>query len=148
MGTNVPRSYKISFNLTIVILILSFLTAFAKSQTKFAPSESKGGNFSDLFQSADIIPLETNARSIFGYIGKLVLHNNTYYILDPDTRSILLFDLSGRFINRITNGLIKEPNQKQIVIIDFFVDKEKNNLTVIYNSLSMQAIFSLDGNFK
>ncbi|WP_205600357.1 MULTISPECIES: 6-bladed beta-propeller [Sphingobacterium] len=147
MGKN-----EFSAKLILIILVINmnslFYTFNSVAQTKFAPSESKGGNFSDLFQSADIIPLETNARSIFGYIGKLVLHNTTYYILDPDTRSILLFDLSGRFINRITNGLIKDPEQKKSVIIDFFIDTKKNNLIVLYNSSAKQAIFSLEGNFK
>ncbi|WP_164112207.1 MULTISPECIES: 6-bladed beta-propeller [Sphingobacterium] len=125
-----------------------FYTFNSVAQIQFAPSESKGGNFSDLFQSADIIPLETNAKSIFGYIGKLVVYNNTYYIQDPDTRSILLFDLSGRFISRITNSLIIDPKLKKPIIIDFFIDKEKNNLTIIYNSLTRQATFSLNGDFK
>ncbi len=147
MGKN-EFSAKLILIILVIIMNSLFYTFNSVAQIQFAPSESKGGNFSDLFQSADIIPLETNAKSIFGYIGKLVVYNNTYYIQDPDTRSILLFDLSGRFISRITNSLIIDPKLKKPIIIDFFIDKEKNNLTIIYNSLTRQATFSLNGDFK
>ena len=58
---------------------------------------------SDVFSSVELIPLETTDLSLIGAISKIVVKDSVIYILDPKSKSILLFNKKGKYLNKIRN---------------------------------------------
>lgn len=57
----------------------------------------------DIFSKIDIIPLETNDSSLIKTIRKLIVNNDTLYILDYDMAKVLAFDMEGNYLYQINN---------------------------------------------
>lgn len=59
--------------------------------------------FSEIFQSAEVIPLETTKESLIADImyGKVFLSDGTYYIHDVRQEAVLIFGSHGEFINKL-----------------------------------------------
>jgi hypothetical protein len=58
---------------------------------------------SDIFADITLIPLETTDESIIGYVSKMVIVDSVIYILDGQTKSLLMFDMQGHFLSKIHN---------------------------------------------
>lgn len=87
------------------ILLPIFLSFSAYSQfLRIDPDHAMGGTVSQIFDSVKYIPLETTKESIFGEITRLEVVDSFFLISDfLSTRSLLIFDKSGRFHGKITN---------------------------------------------
>ena len=61
-------------------------------------------NFTNLIESVEYIPLETDSAHVVGHNPLLYVGDNSYYIVDNVMASnIFRYDLEGKFLNRIGN---------------------------------------------
>ena len=65
------------------------------------PSKAYGGNVSDYFASVEYIPLETTKESLFGDVQDLLITDNSFVIIDNDTRFVLFFSIDGTFVKKV-----------------------------------------------
>ena len=87
-----------------------------------------------------LIQLEYTENSTIGYIFKLVLYKDKYYILDPfSSKAAFVFDSNGKFINKtkLGQGPGELPNP-----FSMFIDKQ-NNQILIYDQMK-SAIVTFD----
>jgi len=91
--------------------------------------------YSSMYKSVKTILLETNESCLIGFIKKMRVYDPYIIILDSYVaKSVLIFDMNGRFIRKIGNvgpgpGEYTRP-------FDFTVDKEGNAIYVIDGHLS------------
>lgn len=90
-------------------------------------------DFTNLFDSIQIVKLETNKQSLIGVIQKILFEHEKYYILDRNSQSVLIFDSNGRFINKL-NKLGKGAGE-YVELRDFNVDKNGNIIILTYHKL-------------
>jgi hypothetical protein len=91
---------------------------------------------SEIFENVKLVPLETNDESIIGTVSKIVVVNNTIYIFDTKSRSVLMFDKQGRYLNKI-HKVGQGPNE-YIDIEDFAVMKNEDILVLDENKKLIQ----------
>ena len=70
---------------------------------KIDPSIVSNLSMNDLYSKVELIPLETNSKSIIKEVSKIVYFEKTYFILDEDQNAVLMFDSVGKFLNKIQN---------------------------------------------
>jgi hypothetical protein len=83
---------------------------------------------SDIFETVTLIPLETDNDILIGDISKILIEDSIIYILDKQTKSIMLFTIFGKFISKIASVGIG-PNE-YIYPRDFTVTKNKDILVL------------------
>lgn len=99
-----------------------------------------------LFTNVRLIKLETNKKSMFGEIGKLIIHKNNIYILDKKaTKSIFVFNIDGKFKYKISRTG-KGPGE-YIEPVDINIDSQNDHLYVLDRLLNTILIYSLTGDF-
>jgi len=102
---------------------------------------------SDLFESKQIIPLETTDRSLIGLgISRLDSHEGKIFILNSlsSRRNVLCFDLTGKYlfsIDRMGNG-----PEEYTYLGDFVIDKYKKEI-ILANDNNVFQVFDLDGKY-
>jgi hypothetical protein len=57
----------------------------------------------DIFESITFIPLETVNENLIGNISKIMMTDSIIYILDQQTKSVLMFNIKGQFLYKIQN---------------------------------------------
>jgi len=101
--------------------------------------------FEDVFQSVDIIPLETSSECMIGGITRLIEANGNYFILDGMNNIVARFDSEGKFVTKI--GVMGNGPGEYLKIVDFIVDK-KNQLIKLYDIRSRKIIvYDFNGSF-
>lgn len=80
----------------------------------------------DMLDTICFLPLETNEKSIFGKIKKLIVTDNRVYIFDYN-EELLIFDINGKFVSKIMRG--QGPGEL-IRVGDFTFDDESGQLIV------------------
>lgn len=88
-----------------------------------------------IFEAAKYIPLETTDNSLISTIDKIIIYDNTFYILDKKQKSIILFNNQGKYINKL-NNIGRGPNE-YLSLEDFFID---NDTIYIFSSVSQKII--------
>lgn len=101
-----------------------------------------------ILDDIDFIPLETNDECLIGEIIKIVIENDLIYIQDRGyNQSILIFKLSGEYVNQIgSRG--KGPGEF-LEISDFVVDH--NNLELLVLDMRQKKVIKYNlhnGDFK
>ena len=98
----------------------------------------------DIFESVDVVFLETNEQSLIGNISKVGCFKNRYYILDGKQQIVFCFDSIGNFLFRISQRG-HGPNE-YIYLGDLSIDPYNNQLLLLepYGNL---LVFDLDGQF-
>lgn len=92
---------------------------------------------SDIFESVRIVPLETIDESLLGNISKVVIANNIIYVLDNHIKTIVLFDLDGKFIKKINR---RGRGSKEYIDLEDFVVLPNRNM-VLLDGESQKLIF-------
>jgi hypothetical protein len=125
------HSEKVLVNKDLIIIDLDTLTKNVIS-------------YSDIFSSIKYIPLETTSECLIGQIEHIELFNDTLYVLDTrQAKCILLFNLSGKFVQRIgTSG--KGPGE-WTQPTSFTIDKSNRLLYVLDANLQRITILTLKG---
>ena len=115
---------------TIFVLIYIQITLSSLAQPiqklRVDPAYSYGGMASEYFENIEYIPLETKKESLFGTADQLFITDSSFIINDNnDTKSVLFFDLKGKFIYRFKSKLEDVsisvrmmPDNKTICIIE------------------------------
>jgi len=136
------------FMRVIILCLLSFYFRESFSQEfpklRIDLEKAYGGTFSEYLESIKYIPLETTKASLFGEISNLIITDSTFVITDSDTKSVLFFMSTGKFLTKVSksgmlsaSGAIYDAQNKRIEIV--FENSERNK--VLINS------YSLSGNF-
>ncbi len=83
-----------------------------------------------LFDEFEYISLETTEKSIFGWIDKLIIHNNQFYILDrAKTKKVLVFTLEGKFLRSI--GRVGKGPGEYTNLEDFTIAPQSDNVVLL-----------------
>jgi len=112
------------------------------------PSSARGTPASALFEEIKFIPLETTKESLFGSIGKFRVTEDNYVIHDYETKAVLIFSKTGKYIAKIDASKIKaDPNDKNAQNFYGFELKTENDKTLIQIGAGKSFIyFDLSGN--
>ena len=121
----------------ISILFLLILTTFFSCNTdeikyvniEIDPKQEHDISINDIFNSINLIPLETKKECIIGKIGKIIYYENEYYISDKMSKDILMFDKNGNYKNRI--GKIGRGPGEYIALQDFEINTKTGNIEVL-----------------
>lgn len=133
-----------------IVILYSLLLWQAASYAQTPPKlridldRSYGGAFSTYLDSIEYIPLENTQNSECGQISNMILTDSSFVITDRDTKSVLFFSTTGRFLKRISKsgglsatGAIFDAQKKMIDVVFENVGKTK----VLFEN------YSLTGNF-
>jgi hypothetical protein len=118
-----------------------------KTNTIFVDVDNISGDVSifDIFDRVEIIPLETNDKSLIKYITKLVCYNNNLYIFDYNLSKILAFNHSGKYLFSIDDQG-GGPEQYKLVS-DFDIDTDSNKILLVSPIDSKLHEYDMNGNF-
>jgi hypothetical protein len=101
-------------------------------------------NFSEVFDSVQYIPLETNDTSLLDNINKMYLTKNRIVVADYNNK-FHLFDINGRYIRQI-GGLGKGPGER-MTLSDFIVDEKCNTIITLDARRRKIQYFTLEGEY-
>ncbi|WP_449436084.1 6-bladed beta-propeller [Pedobacter steynii] len=77
------------------------------------PSSARGSTVSQFFDEVNFIPLETTKESLFGSISQLKMTNDNYFVFDWETKAVLIFTKSGKYVAKVSASKIeKDPDVK------------------------------------
>ena len=101
------------------------------------------GNFEDYFSESKLVALESTESSFFSEIARLSLYDNKIYILDRAMNYLLIFSMTGKFLNKIA-AIGKGPGE-YISLWDFAIDEDRQHL-ILYTDIPYRLFtFTLDG---
>ena len=141
------------------LLIILFACVFAcdfntktENTTEFSQviidySNGQQLNYSQIFESCEIVALETKGNNLIGSINEVILSDKYIIVLDNKmAKAIFIFDHDGKLISQISNvgkGPGEYMHPKNVLFL------EKSNQIIIYDSrLSKVLVFDIDGTFK
>ena len=135
---------------------LSTVTLFAQkvipvdtscvTELRVDPFNSYGGTATEVFDSADYIPLETTKESTFGRIDQLEITDQYFIILDQNTNCILFFTKEGKYHCKISGGSINAGWENRID--NFNVNKWKKEIVYYRGSRAGSKYIFYDFNGK
>ena len=106
--------------------------------------KTRSVSISDLFESIDVVQLETTDQSLISAIGKVVFFENRYYILDLRQQTLFCFDLFGTFLFKISKK--GQGTEEYTHLGDFNIDAYNNQLLLL-DPFGYLLCFDLDGLF-
>ena len=124
---------------------VSFAMETENAVTITVPPPTDNLKASDLFEDFKYIPLESSEKSFMGQYQGLCLYENRIFVHDIETNMIYIFNLQGKFINKVGkrgNGpgeffqpesMTVDPFRKQLLVYDTFIKE--------------MFYFTLDGDF-
>ncbi|TCD00921.1 6-bladed beta-propeller [Pedobacter psychroterrae] len=115
-------------------------------ELRIDPANSYGGSASEVFESAEYIPLETTRESIFGSIDQMEVTDQYFIILDKNTNSILLFTKEGKYHAKVAGGSINANREN--AIYSFNVNKWKKEIVYYKGSRTGSKYIIYDFNGK
>jgi len=98
----------------------------------------------DIFESIDIILLETGEQSLIADIRKIIHFNDRYYIFDKQQQRIFCFDSVGNFLFKISQ---KGYGLEEYTYIDDFNVDPFNNQLLLLEPFGNLLTFDLNGQF-
>lgn len=101
---------------------------------------------SELVESYKYIPLETKEESFMGYIRKVVFYEDRIYIRDVETNSVYIFDLTGKYINKVGKKG-QAPGEFTTLLFGMVIDPFNNRLLVYDQGNRKMNYFTLDGDY-
>ena len=103
--------------------------------------------FSDLFESFEIIPLETTSESLIGKINSVSLIKNKIIILDRFvSKSVFLFNINGDFIRKI--GRLGKGPGEYILPSSISSDETIGKIAVYDGMLNKISLYDINGVFE
>gem|GEM_PF-540687 len=102
------------------------------SKIRIDPRMAYGGKVSDYFDQIEYIPLETTRQSLFGDITQMIVTDSSIVISDIDTRSVLFFSISGKYLTKVKLKSSQVPNLS--------IDKENREIIVLALDMELGTI--------
>lgn len=116
------------------------------TELRIDPLNSYGGTATEVFDSADYIPLETTKESTFGRIDQMEVTDEYFIILDRNTNCILLFSRDGKYHCKISGGSVNANRDN--AIYTFNVNKWKKEIIHFRGSRTGSKYIFYDFNGK
>ncbi len=141
---------KILSSLFLMIIILACSTEknhSGKSSLITYNIDYKNNNqyfWDDYFEYSHHIVLETSDESIFKEITKLIINNNRIYILCGSMNRVIIFDMSGKFINSICH--YGEGPEEYLSAADICVDNQ-DVIEILDKTKSRINKYTIKGDF-
>jgi hypothetical protein len=135
--------------LTTVLCISSLCSCHQKDGQQDEKSipvnleSNKDVSLFDLFSKVEIIPIETNDPSLISHVDKLIVSNDTLFILDSQMAKLLAFDGQGKYLYQIGNKG-KGPGEYTMAS-DF--DVHGNTITLLSAIENKLFLYDKQGNF-
>ena len=108
-------------------------------------SVNKQYDLSSILDTVKFIKLELSEESLVGSIDKLIVFEEHIYVLDKRTNSLLVFNLDGKYVSKLSkigNG----PGE--YIQLDFFDIDYKNRQIVLTDLMGYQIVkYDLEGNY-
>lgn len=103
-------------------------------------------NFSQIFNSYKVIPLETNDSCLIGSVSSIRFCNDYIVVLDQNvSQSVFLFDINGNFIRKI--GAMGKGPGEYIIPYSITTNEDDNEIMILDDASQRILIFSLNGEF-
>jgi len=126
--------------LSVFITEVVAQTSSSENKIRIDFGSAMGGYVSEYFSNVNFIVFDTDPKAIFGKIDQLEVTHDYYIILDKDTKSIIIFDKTGKFHSRIDGNKL---NQQFPHIYSFGYDRDKK--TIIFTIRSEVYTYDLNG---
>lgn len=102
--------------------------------------------FSDVIDTIEYMPLETNERCLIGYITKIIPVGNTIVVVDNERANrVFLYDKDGKFIRQISSR--GDSPESYVSLRDVAIDKQGGRVFILDAATMRLLMFSMDGNF-
>lgn len=98
----------------------------------------------DIFESIDVVQLETNNDCLISSIHKVIFHDSKYYLLDLKFQTLFCFDSHGKFLFKIFRK--GQGPEEYIHLGDFNIDPYNNQLLLL-EPFGGLLLFEPDGTF-
>lgn len=85
--------------------------------------------FSSIFKEPKIIILETNEECLIKNVRTIEVFNKNIYILDDEEEHLFVFDMNGKFLQRIAS--VGDGPGEYIQISDFSIDRKGNTIYLL-----------------
>jgi hypothetical protein len=99
----------------------------------------------DYFRSRKLVRLETTNESLIAGINRLIVYENRYYIFDHQSKSVFIFNKSGKYISKI-NSIGKGPGE-YIQVSDFTIDVKNQRIVLLCDIPSCLIYYDINGQF-
>ena len=137
----------------LFVLVLSFSACSSKTESfsddfvlEINPDITTYSEFVQHIEKIRIVPLETRAEAMIGYIYTFDIYKDRIYAADIwSTKSVYIYDLQGRWVNTICS-LGKGPSE-YTRINDVAFDPFNEELIILGDSKKMLR-YDKEGNFK
>ncbi|MGM9477248.1 6-bladed beta-propeller [Pedobacter sp. GSP4] len=150
---------RLKHNLCLLACIcLSHLSAFSQEgkidsshvvTLRIDPQSARGAAVSQIFDEVKFVPLETTKESLFGNIAELRIAKNNFLIYDYDTKAVLLFDASGKYITKIDATKLEtdKADKQKAVSRGFTLTKEGDTDYIVVYTPNNAQYFTFEGKF-
>ncbi len=98
----------------------------------------------DLFQSIDVVQLETNEQCLIAHVTKVIFYNERYYVFDVRQQAVFCFDSTGKFLFDISRR--GQGPEEYAYLEDFNIDPYNRQLLLLVPFGSLLTC-DLDGKF-
>lgn len=131
---------------TFIVLLAFFLSCSEKRESIGVIDYDLTEKISifNIFESIDVVQLETNNNCLISSISKVIFHDNKYYILDLRLQTLFCFDFEGKFLFKIFQK--GQGPEEYLYVEDFNIDHYNNQLLLLEPFGSL-LLFELDGTF-
>src|SRR5690606_33248538 len=103
--------------------------------------------YSELFDSVNLVQLETNERCLIGNIDTILYHNNMILILDKIVaKSVFMFDKHGGFGRKI--GKIGRGPREYISPAEMVINPYADEILIYDNAKAVIMAYGMDGEFR
>jgi hypothetical protein len=101
----------------------------------------------NIIKKIDFIPLETNDQCLLSGIGKMIVHNDKWYIMDNGfAKNIYVFSKKGKFLCGI--GTYGRGPGEFLKLTNFTINKTENKLLILDSNQDKLLIYDcINGNF-
>ena len=97
------------------------------------------------FGKPQIIVLETLEESLLSEMSRIAIANNNLFIFDKNLMNILIFDITGKYINKIDR--IGQGPEEYLQISDFALDTNKEQIILLCDVPNKLMYFAYNGDF-
>ncbi len=132
----------------VIALFITFFNGYylyPQEKVRINENSNQEVVFSDLFESAKIVPLETSKKCFISRISVLKTDTNRIFILDKKIKSVFIFNIQGKFIKKV--GQVGKGPGEFIRPTDILLDKLNKRLEVLDKSGQKILIYDYEGNF-